>query len=85
MSTTTADKLWLIWFVLSFLTFLIPEAIALISGHPEHTLSASIWRLEQYDPETGKRAWNAFHFLFACELITLDFWLFFHFIFRKFT
>jgi hypothetical protein len=85
MSSQLADRLWLAWFLISFLTFLIPELLALLSKHPEWTLSASIWRLESYDPAKGMRTWNAFHFLFAGELLVLDLWLFCHFIFRKFT
>jgi hypothetical protein len=85
MSTTLADRLWLAWFIISFLAFIIPETIALVTKHPEFTLSASVWRLEQYDPTKGLRQWNAFHLLFAGELLLLDVWLFAHFIFRKFT
>lgn len=81
----TSDKYWLAWFILTFLFFIVPEVVSLVSGHPENTLSASIWRLEDYDPATGLRTWNAFHLLFAGELLTLFVWLFFHFIFRKFT
>lgn len=85
MSTQLADRLWLAWFLISFLSFLIPETIALVTKHPQFTLSASIWRMENYDPARGQRTWNAFHLLFAGELLLLDIWLFGHFIFRRWT
>jgi hypothetical protein len=57
MSSQLADRLWLAWFLISFLTFLIPELLALLSKHPEWTLSASIWRLES-------DLWLFCHFIF---------------------
>jgi hypothetical protein len=61
--------------------FGIPEAWALITGHPENTLSAQVWHLEGlsasnsstfYNPLT----WSIPHFLVACGVV----WLAFHFI-----
>lgn len=65
--------------------FLIPEIWMLIAGRPQDTLSAQIWRLEQFTPGQGITAWNAFHFLFISFLLVLDVWLIGHFGFRIWT
>jgi hypothetical protein len=73
---------WLAWFILTFpLGFLIPETYALASGHPEWTLSAAIWSLEDLVPGQQIWHWNAFHLLFIAMLVTLFVWLTGHFAF----
>jgi hypothetical protein len=70
---------WLvIWFGLGFG---IPETIALVTGHPENTLSDQVWRLEGLTASNSGTFWNPLtwsipHFLIACGVI----WLSFHFI-----
>jgi hypothetical protein len=75
------SKYWFLWFVTAVTTFLVPELWALLSGRPENTLSAQIWRLERFVPGEALWAWNYFHFLFAGVLLLLDLWLFGHFVF----
>jgi hypothetical protein len=61
---------WLTWIAIGFG---IPEAIALLTGHPENTLSWQFWRLE------GSGA-TIFHWIVG----SLFAWLFLHMTFRIF-
>lgn len=73
---------WLIWFIVAFpVAFLVPELIALASGHPENTLSAQIWRLEGFLPGHAGVVWHwtALHFLIGGVLAILLVWLIGHF------
>lgn len=73
-------RYWLIWFAVSFGSFIIPESIALATGHPENTLSEAIWRME--DLAAGHAwpwQWTAAHFLFTGAFILLVLWLVLHF------
>jgi hypothetical protein len=72
-------RYWLIWFALSFTAFIVPETIALATGHPERTLSAAIWRMEQLVPGQGIWQWNAAHMLFTSVFIVTVVWLIGHF------
>jgi hypothetical protein len=62
---------WLLWLVVGFL---IPEMIAIFSGHTENTFSDQIWHLE------GNGA-TFFRWVVAATLA----WLFLHMTFRIFT
>lgn len=70
----TLDRLyawyWGLWLVL---LFGVPEAFALMSGHPERTLSAWVWRLEGTGPTVGR------YFIAAFLL-----WLLLHMVWRLF-
>lgn len=79
------DKFWLGWFVITFGSFLSMEVYQLVTGHPERTLSAAIWRLEAWQPGQPFWQWTAGHFLFMGVFTLLIFWLFFHFGFHLFT
>jgi hypothetical protein len=70
---------WWLWAVTSGAFFLAPEIWALASGHPEATLSAWIWRMEDFLPDQQIWHWNAFHLLFIAMLLVLDVWLLGHF------
>lgn len=73
-------RYWLVWFLVTFPAgFLIPETIALATGHPENTLSAAIWRLEDLTPGQPIGHWSAFHLLFVGVLAVLFVWLLGHF------
>lgn len=61
---------WILWLVIGFG---VPEAIALITGHSENTLSDQVWRLEGYGA-TFFRFFAASFFL----------WLLLHMVFRLF-
>lgn len=64
----------LYWAAWLFTGFGVPEAIALISGHPENTLSYQVWHLEG----TGATFYRYFVFSFLL-------WLLIHMVWRKFT
>lgn len=72
---------WTIWFAAGFVAFAIPEAIALFGGHAENTLSANVWRLEQFLPGDHWYQWTAVHVLLGGALLTLFGWLAGHFVF----
>lgn len=72
---------WTAWFAVMLLTFGGPEAYALISGHPENTLSAKIWDLEDMLPGESPLAWSAIHALLGFGLIALVVWLIGHLVF----
>lgn len=74
---------WALWAVMLTTGFLVPETCMLIAGRPQDTLSAQIWRIEQFVPGQSVWAWNAFHFLFIGALLLLDIWLIGHFGFGK--
>jgi hypothetical protein len=76
---------WSLWAFLLTTGFLVPEIWMLMAGRPQDTLSAQIWRLEQFSPGQSIWAWNAFHFLFIGGLLLLDLWLLGHFGFGKWT
>lgn len=61
---------WVVWLVVFFG---VPEAVALITGHPEYTLSDTVWDLE------GKGL-TINRYLIACLLV----WLFVHLVFGGF-
>jgi hypothetical protein len=75
------DRYWLIWFMLWFTTFIVPETWALATGHPERTLSAAIWRIEQLIPGQNQYPWQwtAGHFLFTGSFLVVAVWLGGHF------
>jgi hypothetical protein len=67
---------WWVWFLAGFG---IPEAIALLSGHPERTLSEFVWRTFQVDSPDPLR-WTFLHYLLAVMML----WLAVHFVWRMF-
>lgn len=74
---------WLIWFVITFpVAFLVPEIYNIASGRPQDTLSAQIWRLEQFLPRQAGPiwSWTAMHFLIGGVLAVLLIWLIGHFV-----
>ena len=62
---------WLLWIAVGFVA---PELYALVTGHPENTLSYQFWRLEGQGATFGR--WFVGSFFF---------WLAFHMTFRWFT
>jgi hypothetical protein len=71
---------WGIWFGLFMLAFLVPEIYALTTGHSENTLSANVWRLEQFLPGQHPAAWTASHVLIGGCLTVLLGWLIVHLV-----
>ena len=65
---------WIVWLVLGFG---VPETVALASGHPEWTLSDTVWRVFAVtDPRPWH--WKVAHLILACFML----WLTGHFVFR---
>lgn len=75
-------RYWLVWFIGWFTSFAVPETIALAVGKPQDTLSAAIWRLEQFQQGQSVWRWTAPHFLFTGAFILLTVWLIGHFGWR---
>lgn len=71
---------WAAWFGVAFAAFLIPEVWALFTRHPENTLSAQIWRLEQLKAGQHVWQWTAAHWLIGGILAVVLIWLLFHFV-----
>ena len=69
---------WLGWFLTAVAAFLGPELYALASNHPENTLSAQVWRLEQIAPGQHVWQWTALHVLIGGLLGVLLVWLLGH-------
>lgn len=72
-------RYWLIWFISSFTSFIVPESYELIRGNPGSTLSGTIWHMEKLQPGQGITTWTAAHFLFTLGFIILSVWLSGHF------
>lgn len=67
---------WLVWLVIGFG---VPEAWAIISGHPQYTLSDTVWRIFQVEPlDPTPWHWKFVHFILAAFML----WLTGHFVFR---
>jgi hypothetical protein len=84
MSTAVAyshfmARYWAVWASLALVLFLVPEFWMLIIGRPQDTLSANVWRAEQFLPGQAVMHWSAVHFLLIAVLIVLDVWLLGHF------
>lgn len=66
---------WLAWLILGFG---VPECYALASGHPQWTLSDTVWRIFQVHANPQPWHWTVAHFLLAAFMV----WLTGHFVFR---
>lgn len=71
---------WLGWLLILTAAFLGPELYALASRHPENTLSAQVWRLEQVKAGEHIWQWSAGHFLIGGIIAVFLVWLLFHFV-----
>lgn len=80
LAPTWGHKYWLVWSIVTFLTFIIPEAYALATNW-RNTLSESVWDMERFTPNQPLVHWTAVHFLFGGILLTLFAWLIGHFLF----
>lgn len=72
-------RYWFWWFTLTAVTFLGPEAWALMRRRPQDTLSAAIWRLEKLQPGQPVTGWTFAHFAFTGVFALLTLWLLGHF------
>lgn len=71
---------WLWWAAITFLAFIVPETVALITRHPENTLSAQVWKLEDLHPGEQLWQWTAAHVLIGGVIAVLLLWLLLHFV-----
>ncbi|HEX5347863.1 MAG TPA: hypothetical protein VFW64_12315 [Pseudonocardiaceae bacterium] len=69
---------WKWWAVLAFSSFIVPELWALFTNW-QNTLSANVWRMEDFLPGQPVWRWTAVHFLFIGMLLVLFMWLIGHF------
>lgn len=75
---------WPVWLGIAIASFLGPEIYALVSGHPENTLSDWVWRSLKIAKNQSFLTWTAADFLvFGCWIV-LAVWLTAHFFFRRF-
>lgn len=72
---TFANIYWPIWIIV---LFGVPETFALLTKHPEGTLSDWVWRVFDVLPGSTLWEWKAAHFLLLCFMI----WLTLHLAFR---
>ena len=72
---------WLFWFCGWFTAFIVPEVWALCADW-HNTLSANVWKLEQYRSGQDVMHWSAGHTLFAGVWILMTVWLTGHFLFH---
>lgn len=72
-------RYWAIWFAVSFGTFIVPEAIALVRNRTQDTLSGAIWAMEKLQPGQGITKWTFAHFAFTSVFALITVWLVFHF------
>lgn len=79
------DIYWATWFAVSITFFLVPELLALFSGHPENTLSDAIWRMEAARTGQPIYQWTFAHFAFTGGFLLLAIWLTGHFGWRIWT
>lgn len=72
---------WLVWTVVMFTSFIVPEVIALATNS-HNTLSYQVWNLESMTPGNSGPiySWTAVHFLVGGIFLVLFTWLIFHFI-----
>jgi hypothetical protein len=72
---------WLSWFTVSFVTFILPEAYCLVTGHVANTLSWTVWRAESFLPGESVWHWTALHVLLGGALFVGLVWLACHLFF----
>lgn len=75
------SRYWLAWFAVSFTAFIVPEAVALVTGHVENTLSDNVWRLEGVGTSGSVWHWTALHVLLGGSLAVVLVWLIGHLVF----
>lgn len=70
---------WRWWAIVTVTSFLVAEVWMLVAGRPQDTLSANVWRWEQFLPGQSVMHWTFVHFAFIAILVLLDIWLIGHF------
>lgn len=72
------NVIWTAWFFVTFGGFAALETYALCTDW-QRTLSAAIWRMEDFLPGQPLGKWSAVHFLLIACLLVLFVWLLGHF------
>jgi len=80
-----ATVYWSTLLAVFFGGFFAYEITALVTGHPENTLSAYIWHWLGVYRGQPITQWSAAHFLFAGVFTLVAVWLIGHFIFMEWT
>lgn len=70
---------WGIWASVTLTAFLVPELWMLIAGRAQDTLSANVWRAEEFLPGQAVMHWTFIHFALIAVLFVFDVWLLGHF------
>jgi hypothetical protein len=73
-----ASVYWLGWVVVGFGGF---EGYAVVTGHPENTLSAQVWRVLDTVARQPMSAWSWQHWVGMTVVLVLFAWLSVHFAF----
>lgn len=71
------QRYWLIWFLVSFASFIVPEFYALFTN-PQNTLSWTVWDLEGLVPGQPLDKWGTAHVLIGGFLTLVFIWLIGH-------
>lgn len=71
---------WLVWFATSVVSFMAMEFTMIAQKRFQDTLSAQVWRLEQFLPGDNLWQWTAVHVLIGGALGVLLIWLLLHFV-----
>lgn len=76
---------WPLMLASAFLAFIGPEVYALVSGKPQNTLSAWVWKVLNIHANETPAQWNALDFLVFGVWVVIFLWLSFHFFEGRFT
>jgi len=74
------NRYWIVWLCGAFVTFIVPEAVAIARNRTQDTLSGWTWRHCQVIVHQPISQWSATHFLFAGIFLVLAVWLVGHLI-----
>lgn len=77
-----AQVYWAFWSITSFVTFLVYELYQIATGHPENTLSASVWHMLGVIKGQPITQWSFVHFMFIGIFTLTAIWLIGHFGFE---
>lgn len=81
-----AETYWLVWLIVTIVSFLWYEILSLVSGNSQNTLSDWVWYHLHVKQNVGIGNWTAADLLTFCVYVTIFVaWLPWHFWFRKFT
>jgi hypothetical protein len=77
-----ATLIWQIWATVCLTAFLVHEFYWILTGHPENTLSANVWRALKVRSKAPIREHTPLWVLSLGLWLTVTSWLTFHFWFK---